>query len=107
VLNDLAGNRIRFGANFEFLPVEGLATFANGVIDLDAIGGETKLGYFGGLAANAPHTRVNVTTFSSASNQVFEVVLIPVPEPGTDAWVGSVGLAMLVFFRRQWLTLPI
>jgi hypothetical protein len=99
-LKDLAGNRIRFGANSEFLPVEGLATFANGVIDLDAIASETKLGYiFGGLVANAPHTRVNVTTLSSASNQVFEVVLIPVPEPGTVILVG-VAAAICFGLRR-------
>jgi hypothetical protein len=88
-LTDLAGNRIRFGANSEFLPVEGLSAFSNGVIDLDAIVGETTLGHiFGGLAANAPHTRVSPSTLSSASNLVFEIVLVPVPEPAT------VGLAL-------------
>jgi hypothetical protein len=99
-LTDLDGNRIRFGANSEFLPAEGLAAFANGVLDLDAIAGETVLGHiFGGLAANAPHTRVSPSTLSSASNQVFEIVLIPVPEPGAGALAGVL-LAMLVGLPR-------
>lgn len=100
-ISDLAGNRIRFGANAEFLPVEDLAMFSNGVIDLDAITGETTLGHiFGGLAANAPHTRSSVTTLSSASNQIFEVVLIPVPEPGT-ALVALSGLICGLFRGRR------
>ncbi len=99
-LTDLEGNLIRFGANSEFLPAAGLAAFGNGVIDLDAITGETVLGHiFGGLAANAPHTRVSPSTLSSASNQVFEIVLIPVPEPGAVGLAGML-VAMLAGLPR-------
>jgi hypothetical protein len=98
-ITDLAGNRIRFGANAEFLPLTGVSMLENGIIDLDAISQQTKLGYiFGGLAANAPHTRTSVTTLSSASNRVFEVILIPVPEPGT-AFVAAIGLVAALFSR--------
>ena len=99
-LTDLDGNRIRFGANAEFLLAGGVATFGNGVINLDEIVGETVLGHlFGGLAANAPHTRVSVNTLSAASNQVFEIVLIPVSEPGAGALAGVL-LAVLVGVPR-------
>jgi hypothetical protein len=32
---------------------------------------------FGGIVANAPQTRVSPSTLSAASNQIFEVVLVP------------------------------
>lgn len=83
LITDLEGNPIRFGANAEFLLADGIETFENGIIKLDPLAGETVLGHiFGGLVANAPHTRVSVETLSAASNQVFEVVFIHVPEPG-------------------------
>jgi hypothetical protein len=101
-LTDLDGNRIRFGANSEFLRADGLATFGNGVIDLDQIAGETVLGHiFGGLVANAPHTRVSVNTLSAASNQVFEIVLIPVPEPST-AMLAFILTGGLIIRTRVW-----
>jgi len=97
-LTDLLGNRIRFGANAEFLPSGGISKFANGVIDLDQFTIATRLGHiFGGLVANAPHTRQSVSTLSAASNQVFEVWLIPVPEPGA----AQVLVWLLVVFSRR------
>jgi hypothetical protein len=95
-ITDLAGNRVRFGANAEFLLADGIATYAGGVIDFDQLSGETTLGHiFGGLSANAPHTRVSPSTLSAASNLVWEVVLIHVPEPSTVAMAGWLGLALV------------
>lgn len=101
VLTDVAGNRLRFGADAEFLLSDLIATFDNGIIDLDQITGETVLGHiFGGLAANAPHTRQSVSTLSAASNLVFEIVLIPVPEP-TSAVLASLLTAILMSYRIE------
>jgi hypothetical protein len=55
---DLAGNRLRFGANAQFFLADGIPTYDNGVIKLDQLTGQTVLGYiFGGLFANAPNTQ--------------------------------------------------
>jgi hypothetical protein len=88
-MNDLEGNRLRFGANAEFFLADGIETFSSGVIKLDELSGPTTLGYiFGGLIANGPHTRSgDPPATSSASNIIFRVVYAPVPEPGTAALV--------------------
>lgn len=94
---------LRFGANAEFLAAEGVPTFENGVIQFDALGGETTLGYiFGGIVANAPHTRRNPGELSAGSNYVFEVVLIAVPEPTAIALLMSAGIIIVVPRRRYW-----
>ncbi len=81
---DLAGNRLRFGANAQFFLAAGIPTYDNGVIKLDQLTGQTVLGYiFGGLFANAPNTQGVSGAVSGASNQIFEVVYSPVPEPAT------------------------
>ena len=86
VVTDLGGKRLRFGANAEFFPAPGIEAFQNDVIKLDELRQETTLGYiFGGLAVNGPHARGVPGVVSSASNQIFEVVLTPVPEP--QAWL--------------------
>lgn len=78
------GKRWRFGANAEFFAAEGVDAFGNGVIKLDQLAGRTTLGYiFGGIMTNGPHTRGFPDVTSTASFRVFEVVLIPVPEPST------------------------
>jgi hypothetical protein len=94
VLNDLAGNRLRFGANAEFFLAEGIETYANGVLRLDEIAGPTTLGYiFGGITANGPHTRATPPAASAASNQIFAVVYTPVPEPrGTALGMFAIGV---------------
>jgi hypothetical protein len=86
ILNDLDGNRLRFGANAEFFLAEGIQTFDNGVIKLDQISQPTVLGHiFGGLMTNGPHTRSgSPPATSSASNIIFTVLYTPVPEPSTS-----------------------
>jgi hypothetical protein len=85
---DLAGNRLRFGANAQFFLAAGVPTYDNGVIELDQLTQQTVLGYiFGGLFANAPNTQGVAGAVSGASNQIFEVVYSPVPEPPTVALV--------------------
>jgi hypothetical protein len=90
VIIDDAGKRMRFGTNGEFFPVSGLPTYDNGVLKLDELSGETRLGYiFGGLMADAGN---NGRT--AASNFLFEVVLTPVPEPNTFLLAATAGLLL-------------
>ena len=100
-LYDQQNRRLRLGTNAEFLPADGVPKFTNGVIDFDALGSQTTLGYiYGGIIASAPHVRGNPGQLSSASNHVFEVVLIRVPEPGTFA-LGIAAAIMGVSLRRR------
>lgn len=92
---------MRFGSNAEFFVAQGIPTFENGVIDLDALPhGETTVGYiFGGLITNAPHVFGNPTALSSASGEIFAVNLTIVPEPAAWLLLAS-GTTMLLFRRR-------
>jgi hypothetical protein len=104
VLFDQNNLRLRFGTNAEFLQSLDVPAFANGVIDLDQIaGGETTLGYiFGGIMTNGPHTRRGAA--SSASDRVFEVTLIMVPEPSgliLTTVLSGMGLPFLRRFRSR------
>jgi hypothetical protein len=93
---------LRFGANAEFLPHEGLPTFENGVIKFDELQGEVSLGYiFGGIAANAPHTRNNPGALSAGSNFVFEVVIVAVPEPSSLCLLALGCIGMCATGRRR------
>jgi hypothetical protein len=81
---DEQGMLLRFGANAEFFRADGFETYANGVIKMDGIVGETVLGYvYGGIVANAPHVQNIADAISGASNRIFEVVYAPVPEPSS------------------------
>ncbi|MCA9240745.1 MAG: hypothetical protein KDA37_11120, partial [Planctomycetales bacterium] len=68
---------MRFGSNAEFFLAEGVETYANGVIKLDALPfGETVVGYvYGGIITNQPHVFQNPTALSSASGEIFEVAV--------------------------------
>jgi hypothetical protein len=100
-LFDQQGRRLRLGANAEFLQGETVPKFANGVIDFDALGAQTSLGYiYGGIMASAPHVRGNPGQLSGASNHVFEVVLIRAPEPSTFASAFAAGI-LGVYLRRR------
>ena len=85
-LLDPTGKRMRFGAGAEFFVADGIPTYANGVIKLDELTGPTVLGYiYGGIFANAPHVRGVPGAVSGASNEIFEVLYTPVPEPTAGA----------------------
>jgi hypothetical protein len=99
-LYDLSNNLLRFGANAEFIQADGLTTYDNGVINLDSLTSPTVIGQiFGGIVANAPQTRVSPSTLSAASNQIFEVVLIP-SITGDFNGNGKVDLADYVSWRN-------
>jgi hypothetical protein len=105
VLNDMDGNRLRFGANAEFFLADGVETYANGVLKLDSITDTTTLGYvFGGIVTNGPHTRGTPPAASAGSNQIFKVVLTPIPEPMSLSLSGIAALVVACAaqrFRRQ------
>src|SRR5262249_17585846 len=103
---DASGNRLRYGADAEFFLAPAIPTYDNGVIKLDAITEPTVLGYiFGGLFANAPNTQGVAGAVSGASNDIFEVILTPVPEPaGCVIFLcGAVLAAMFFKLRRHQL----
>jgi hypothetical protein len=82
--------RLRFGANAEFFLADGIPTYDNGVIRLDALTQPTVLGYiYGGIESNSPHTRDSMTgqpipfAQTGASQRIFTVLYTPVPEPST------------------------
>lgn len=68
---------MRFGSNAEFFLADGVETYENGVLKLDALPfGETVVGYvFGGLITNQPHVFQNPVALSSASGEIFEVAV--------------------------------
>ncbi|TWT87683.1 hypothetical protein Mal64_32260 [Pseudobythopirellula maris] len=99
----LDGERMRFGANAEFFLTHDVATYDNGVIDLDAltIGQESHVGYvYGGLIANAPHVFGNPIGLSSASGEIWEVVVMRAPEPAGLLLVAT-PLAVALGCRRR------
>ena len=99
VLLDQQGNRMRFGAGAEFFHADGIPMYDNGVINLDALTGPTVLGYiYGGIFANAPHTQGVTGAVSGASNEIFEVIYTPIPEPAGPALVS---VALVALLRRR------
>lgn len=71
------------GAEAEFFLADGVPTYANGVINLDALTGPTLVGWiYGGIAAEVPNRGPTY-----ASNAVFPVILTPVPEPASAMWL--------------------
>ncbi len=77
---------LRFGSNAEFFIADDIPTFDNGVINFDLLPtGDTTVGYiYGGIIANAPHVFNNPVALSSASGEIFAVVLTKtVPEPSS------------------------
>ncbi len=67
------------GAGSEFIPLESLPAYANGVIRLDELSADTTLtGYiYGGIASTAANIFwINTGTESVASNQIFKVFVV-------------------------------
>jgi hypothetical protein len=92
VMTDSQGKRLRFGANAELFLAPGIETYDNGVVKLDSLTGSTMVGYiFGGIATNGPHTRNVPGVTSLGSNEIFQVVVTMVPEPG-GAGLAAMGL---------------
>lgn len=70
------GNQLLFGAGANFIPVDNLSTYKNGVIKLDKIKYPTVVGYIvGGIASTLPNTVSS--TDSTASPLIFKVTLKP------------------------------
>ena len=100
---DQSGYQLRFGAEAQFFLADGVPTYNNGVIKLDALTQPTVLGYiFGGLFANAPNTQGVAGAVSGASNQIFEVVYSPVREPAAMVLFvcGALSLTLCGWCRR-------
>jgi hypothetical protein len=75
------------GAGAEYIPIESLARYKNGVLKLDSILNDTTLiGYiYGGINSSAPNIFfINSGTQSSSSSQIFKVYLIKNTEVGID-----------------------
>lgn len=69
------GNALLFGAGAKFFPADGIARFANGVLDSDQLGRQPRtLGYIvGGIMSTLPNTGAG--SDSAASPYVFRVVV--------------------------------
>lgn len=67
------------GAGAELIPADGLPVYANGVVKLDELSGDTThVGYiYGGIASNAPNIFwTNTGVESSANSQIFKVFVV-------------------------------
>jgi hypothetical protein len=73
------GNPLLFGTSATFTPVNGLPTYGNGVIKLDALGiNPLVVGFIiGGIQSTLPNT--NAQSDSAASPYIFTVTLVPAP----------------------------
>lgn len=69
------------GASSEFIPLETLPTYNNGVIRLDDLADTTLAGYiYGGIASSAPNVFwINTGTESVASSGIFKVYVVKNP----------------------------
>jgi hypothetical protein len=102
----VSGTRIfsLYGAEAKFFASPGLpanARFENGVFKLDellALGSGT-IGYiFGGIVSSVPNTTSRFD--STASPEIFSVIITPVPEPSTCV-IALAGLACGGWLRRR------
>lgn len=96
ILSPTTGEPYLLGTETRFFLADGIATYSNGVIDLDALTGPTLVGYlYGGIAAVQPN---NGPTYGS--NALMPVWITPnIPEPAT-ALVGGVVMLAVGRVRR-------
>jgi len=101
--DEVTPNLMRFGSNAEFFLADGIPTYENGVIDFDQLPvGDSTVGYiFGGIITNAPHVFNNPTALSSASGEIFSVVLTKVPEPASALLIGLAATLIFVDQRNR------
>lgn len=90
------------GASSEFIPLESLPSYANGVVRLDELSSDTTLaGYiYGGIASTAANIFwINTGTESVASSQIFKIYVVKNAVSAAHELNGqSIGhLRMLVF----------
>ena len=72
------GSTGNYGANAAFFINHALPTYANRVIKLNRLRGPTVVGYmFGGIYSTVSNTSGNTFRATGASNQVFQITLIP------------------------------
>ncbi len=96
VIDAVSGDPLLFGAGAKFLLNPDLALI-DGAIDMDALTGETLLGWvFGGITAEIPNFGP-----SRGSNILFEVMYTPIPEPSTYALFLLAGSASVVIWLRR------
>lgn len=99
---DPKGNRLRFGANGEFIPLDGLDLYSNGIFNLDALTGTTVLGHiYGGIFSNAPHVFNVPGAVTGASNTIWEVTFTPIPEPASLLLLVGLSVPGLLFRRKR------
>lgn len=90
LLNPANNQAWRFGANAEFFVAPGISGLADGVLALDSFTQPTTIGYIvGGLASDDGNFGN-----TGASNLIFRVNLVPVPEPNLLTFIGVACLAM-------------
>lgn len=94
---------IHYGSNAEFFLADGMPTYDNGVLNLDALPfGETVVGYiYGGIATYDNHVFRDARRLSDASGDIFLVTINRVPEPSTAILVVGVVATMGVWLRRK------
>ena len=99
---DVDNKALRFGANAEFFVHSDVPTLGYNIVNLDALTGETSVGYiYGGIFTNGPHTRGVADVDSAASGLVFEVLVTPVADlTGDYNGDGVVDLADYTVWRN-------
>ena len=101
-ITDDEDNVLRFGTNAEFFLAGGIEEYENGVLKMDQLTDGTVLGYvYGGIVANAPHVRRNPFAQSGASDRIFEVVFVAIPEPASASLAAGMLLTCLAGRRGR------
>jgi hypothetical protein len=95
------GQRLHFGANAELILADGVPQLANGIIDLDALSQPTVVGYIAGGLVSDQGNFGN----TAASNLIFQVTIVPIPEPAGFVLLGVVCILSTVIRRLRFYLL--